>query len=592
MAAEGIDDYVIPSTDEHLNEYLPLWRRRREFLSGFTGSAGDLLVGLKDAWLYADGRYHLQAAQELEGSGISLMKVGLPAARTLPADLEERAKARAGLVVGIDPMIVPLSFAETLPERLAQHDATLREIPRNLVDPLWTDRPEPSTSPLMLLPAEWVGADPAQKIDLIREDVKKAGAEALAVIKLDQIAWLFNLRSRDEVPYNPVFESFLFLERDAVHLFLRGARSRLPAGFWEAVPGLRVHDYEDFPHFLTGVKGRVSIDPSGITQGVASALRSAGCTLIKMPSPIEDRKSVKNAAEQAAQKRANLLASAAKTRALLWLRRSVATGQTVTEEGFRQKIESLYAEQPGFFGLSFNTIAATGPHGAIVHYGECDATPLLPGHLFLIDSGAHISGGTTDDTRTVAVGAPEPEARRLYTLVLKGHIAAARQTIPEGAAGTALDALARSPLWNETLTYDHGTGHGVGAFLNVHEGPFALSERERKPFAAQPLKEGIISSIEPGCYREGHGGIRLENLYLYVKAGEPKSGRTWLRLEPLTWIPFDPVLIDPSLLDPAERAWLEAYHRECLAKLSPLLSEEEHEALRVMLSAAGTVPRP
>ena len=583
MEEQGVFDYIVPSADEHLNEYLPRWRGRREFMSGFDGSAGDLLIGRDDAWLYADGRYHLQAETQLANTGVQLMRVGTAGAKGLVAHLEERARKHPGLVVGIDPMAVPLQFAENLRRRIERHGASLREVSGNLVDPIWTDRPEPVRSQLLALPPHWTGRTATEKVDDIREDLKKVDAESVAVVKLDQIAWLLNLRSHDDIPYNPVFESFLYLDRESVHLFLRGADARLPNDV-EAVPGLSVHEYADWAPFVSNASGKVVVDPAGTTLGVASALEAAGCDVHRMLSPLERRKAHKNPVEQDAMIRANLRASVAKTRALLWLKRAVAAGGCVTESGFRDKIESLYREQEDYFGLSFNTIAATGRNAAIIHYGECDETPLEAGHLFLIDSGAHIAGGTTDDTRTVAVGTCDGESKKVYTLVLKAHINAARQTIPDGAGGAALDALCRAPMWNAGLNYDHGTGHGVGAFLCVHEGPFAIAEKERRQNATHPLSAGIISSIEPGYYRPGWGGVRIENLYLYRQLDAGPDGRKWLQLDPVTWIPFDPALIDDTLLETPERQWIAWYHGECVKRLSPHLPDDERAELEALVS--------
>lgn len=579
-----MDEYLVPSTDEHLNEYLPLWRRRREFLSGFTGSAGDLVVGREEAWLYTDGRYHLQAEKELEGTGITLMKVGARGVPGLGTHLQQRARERSGLRTGVDPMVLPLATAEHLRALMRRNGGELVPVQGNLVDVIRKDGPGPGSSSLLSLPSSWTGSTPAEKLKRLREDLDGAGAERVAVVKLDQIAWLFNLRARDDVPFNPVFEGFLVVDPGQAHLFLRGGSARLPEPWPEAPPDLAVHDYDAFPGFLSGLRGRVLLDPAATTLGVSELLQAAGCEPVRALSPLERRKAVKNEAEQQAQRRANLKASLAKTRALLWLRRELQAGMRVTEAGFRQHLEGLYAGQEGYFALSFETIAATGPHGAVIHYGDSDETPLEQGQLFLVDSGAHMDGGTTDDTRTLAVGEPTEEARRIYTLVLKGHINCARQVIPEGTPGSALDALARSPLWNAGLHYDHGTGHGVGAFLNVHEGPFALSERERKAYAGNPLHAGMVTSVEPGYYRPGWGGVRLENLYLFVPHRVDGSERPWLRLEPLTWIPFDPALVDPRLLDPPEAAWLQAYHRGCLERLGPLLPEEERRELEALLA--------
>ncbi|MSR75633.1 MAG: aminopeptidase P family protein [Planctomycetes bacterium] len=582
-AEHGIDDFIVLSVDEHLNEYLPLHGARREFMSGFTGSAGDLLVGRSDAWLYTDGRYHMQAGLELEGSGFSLMKVGTPGSRSLIADIEERIKCGKSHVVGVDPMTVPFGFSEMLTERIERLGGKVVETPINLVDRVWRTRPKNANSRLIVVPPEWCGQSTAEKLAVVRADLAAAGADGMAVVKLDQIAWLMNLRAKGDIPYNPVFEAFMYLDAQTLHLFLRSPAERLPAGFDPKCGGFVVHAYEEFAPFLRTVKERVSIDPSGITLGVVSALQGAGALIVPMLSPIELRKSMKNPAEQDAQRRANLRASVAKTRTLLWLRRELDAKRLVTEDSARLAIEAYYAEQEGYFDLSFNTISATGAHGAIIHYGACDNTPLKDGDLYLIDSGAHIAGGTTDDTRTVAVGRCDSERRKVYTLVLKGHIQAARQTFPENTPGTALDALARAPLWNQHLNYDHGTGHGVGTFLNVHEGPFALSERERKSYATTPLKPGMVTSIEPGYYREGFGGVRLENLYLLRKTHDDALGRAWITLDPLTWIPFDPELVEDSLLDPAETEWLDNYHRGCIEILSPLLPETERFELRTML---------
>src|SRR5690606_1736347 len=287
-----------------------------------------------------------------------------------------------------------------------------------------------------------------------------------------QIAWLLNLRSTDDIPYNPVFEAFLFVDRDALHLFLHAPERRLPASASSRVPGLVTHDYEAFTPFLAGLgSGRVLVDPGLTTAGVAATLAAnPAVTIVRGDSPIEAAKAVKNETELECMRRANLAASVAKTKALVWLKNRLAEGAIVTEASFRDAIERFYADLDGFRGLSFNTISSTGAHAAIIHYADADETPLLDGELFLIDSGIQVDGGTTDDTRTVAIGTPTDEQRRRYTLVLKAHVRAANQTFPAGTTGVAIDAIARSALWAEQLDYGHGTGHGVGAFLNVHEG--------------------------------------------------------------------------------------------------------------------------
>ncbi|MBI5445401.1 MAG: M24 family metallopeptidase [Deltaproteobacteria bacterium] len=586
MRQHGVSHYLVPSSDEHLNEYLPAWHQRRPWLSGFTGSAGDLLVGMTadETWLFTDGRYHLQAERELEGSGIGLQKLGSRGSKSLREVLEGLAgRYREACAVGYDPWVLSLASAEELSRVLEDGGAKLRPLSPPLVDGIWTDRPAPPETPLLVCPPEWTGRTMKEKVDALRASLQRRNADATAVVKLDQIAWLTNLRSTDDIPYNPVFEAYLYVDADRVHLFLHGARVRLPAGFGNDLPGFAVREYGEFPGFLASVTGRrVLLDPEATTRGVFDAL--SGSRIIRAASPLDEAKAVKNEAERACMARASLLASVGKTRALLWLAAEIEAGRRVTEASFRDRIEGLYRELEGYRQLSFPTIAATGEHGAIVHYAGADETELRPGELFLVDSGIHLDGGTTDDTRTVTVRAPTPEQRAVYTRVLKAHIAGASQVFPEDAPGAALDAVTRSPLWSARLQYEHGTGHGVGAFLNVHEGPFSLTEARGRPAAGRGLKTGMITSVEPGYYRPGFGGVRLESLYLVTETGEEVDGRKWLCLVPLTWIPFDPRLIDLELLDETERAWLQVYHRGCLERLEPHLSADEAAGLRRRLS--------
>lgn len=582
-----VDGFLVPSSDEFSNEYVPLWRQRRAWVSGFDGSAGDLLVEAEAAWLFVDSRYHLQADAQLAGTGITPVKVGTPEGKALGAWLAQRLQERGSYRLGLDPFVVSEDLARRLEGVLHQGGGKLVEIVPNPVDEVWRERPKAPRTPLQALPIEWTGCPVAHKVQLLRQDLASEGATALVTNKLDQIAWLLNLRSGEDVPHNPVFEAGLIVTPQDVQLFLNGEAARLPEGWSERPPGLVLHPLEDFRGAVARLEGRVHLDQGGVTRGICSATAHAGCTRIWGLSPIERRKARKGEAEAEAMRRANLRASVAKTRAWLWLRREVAAGRTVTEAGFRDRIEALYREQEGFFDLSFETISATGEHGAIVHYSACDDTPLRPGELFLVDSGAHIAGGTTDDTRTFAVGSVDDEKRRAYTAVLKGHVNAARQRLPEGVTGLALDALARAPLWEEGFTYGHGTGHGVGAFLNVHEGPFSLSDRPRGVHGALPLESGCVTSIEPGYYRAGWGGIRLENLYLVVEeesVSREEGTPGWLRLEALTWVPFDPDLLDATRLGEAERAWLAAYHEGCRARLLPALPADEAAELQALLA--------
>lgn len=591
MQQEGLTHYVIPSADEHINEYLPTWRERRAWMSGFTGSAGDLLVSTKegDTWLFADGRYHLQGETELRGSGIGLQKVGAKEGKPLTVVMREvatrhRQKAR----IGYDPMVVSVAVADSYRRAVAGSGAELVPLLGNLVDRIWTDhRPSPPTTLLLRCPIEWTGASVDEKTAALRKELLASGADAIVVVKLDQIAWLLNLRSLDDISYNPVFEAFLYVDRDSITLFAHAPDERVPQQAKAEISGLRLKAYADFVPFLHELdSGRVLIDRALTTDGVHSILeQKSGVRVVSADSPIERAKAIKNGIELHCMQRANLMASAAKTRAILWLEEQLVKGETVTERSFAERLEANYSAIDGFRGLSFNTIAGTGAHGAIVHYSGVDDTPLKNGELFLIDSGIQMDGGTTDDTRTVVVGTVSAEQRARYTAVLKSHIRGARQTFPAGTTGASIDAITRSALWSEQLHYDHGTGHGVGAFLNVHEGPFGIADASRLGATTRPILPGMITSIEPGYYAPEFGGIRIENLYQVVDKTAQSAGRSWYGFEPITWIPMDRRLIDDDRLDPPERDWLHSYHAECRRRLKPYLTDEENRRLAKMLAA-------
>ncbi len=593
MKERSLHAYMVPSHDEHLNEFVPERGKRREYLSGFTGSAGDLLVGEEEAWLFVDGRYHIQVDAQVSGTGITPVKLGLPGTYTLAQTLSTMASEIPGFKVGAYPLTLPFESADNLRRSLKGRGGELVET-SDLVGEIWKDRPGPSSSLLMPLPPKWTGQSVSEKISELRRDMRTINADCTILVKLDQIAWLLNLRSFDDVPYNPIFESFLLIDQENAHLFLRGGKRRLPKPASELLPGVTIHEYETFASYLGSwnpsaerqknapeEKTHLILDPAETTLGIVGALPTGQFRMGRAPSLITQKKGIKNDAEKDAARRGNLRASVAKTKSLLWLRHQIREGIRVTERSFADHLEARYQEQVGYHGLSFGTISSTGANGAIIHYGECGDIPLETGHLFLIDSGSHIDGGSTDDTRTVAVGKVGDEERRLFTLVLRGHIRSASQRFPEGTPGTTLDALARGPLWNEGFNYIHGTGHGIGAFLNIHEGPFGLSDQVNRPPSLYPLRAGMITSIEPGYYRQGWGGIRIENLYLVAPASLPaEHNAPWLEMECLTWIPIDPDVIDRDAMDKSELRWLDDYHQECLKRLEPHLSSEEFQELR------------
>jgi Xaa-Pro aminopeptidase len=466
--------------------------------------------------------------------------------------------------------------------------SALVPITPNLVDAVWDDHPEPPAQPIYALPDEVTGRSVAEKLTAIREEMAKAGAEALILTKLDEIAWITNLRGSD-VSHNPVFEAYLVIEREQATCFTRVAP---PAEVQRTLATqLTFQDYSAYPDAVRRLGASpvltVWLDAAGTTMGTRLLL-SETQRLHTARNPVVLMKAVKNAAEIAAMRSAHRHAAGAKIRSLARLERQLAAGQRVSEFAYAVMLHEEYSSEEGFSDLSFTTIAAAGANGAIVHYSQ--ASPeiaLCDGELFLVDSGVQVLGGTTDDTRTVSIGTPTERQRRLYTLVLRCHIALARQKFPEGTSGVVLDALARASMWNAGLDYGHGTGHGVGAFLNVHEGPQRLGPRG----SDEPLQAGMVVSNEPGYYEEGWGGIRLENLYVVVPDDNMPphpNGKRWLQLESLTLIPFDKRLIDWTQLSDAERAWLERYHQQVEETIGPLLNDVDRTWLREACTSITT----
>lgn len=589
MTSAGVTHYLVPSADEHLNEYLPARNLRREWCSGFSGSAGELLIAVdpEETKLFVDGRYHIQAEQQLAGTSIRLERLGTKSATPIDRTLAEFSKRHGSdFRLGVDPLTLSAAYYRMLERSIKEGRGQLVLVDSNLVDTCWTDRPALDRSPLEYLPDSFTGESAAAKVARIREALAKAGATATLTVKLDQIAWLSNLRSLRDVPYNPVFLGWLYLDMDRVHLFVNSPRERIRDDVRATLSGWEFHDYSEFLPFLRSKpKARTLIDLDRTTYGIASL---DNFERIEGLSPIEQLKARKNASELSAMRDANRAASAVKTKALLWLREVTDRGEPVTERRFQERIEQLYAALPAYRQLSFHTISAAGEHAAMPHYGSADDTPLNAGEYFIIDSGIQYGGGTTDDTRTLGVGHPSAEKRRLFTLVLKAHIQGASTSFPEGTTGAAIDAIVRQPLWAHGLNYDHGTGHGVGSLLNVHEGPFTIGDHARRPASGLPLEPGFITSIEPGYYAKEVGGIRHENLYVVSERNTGPDGRRWFAFETLTYIPFDVRWIDFSLLDARERDWLDRYHDACREQLAPMLTDDEREALDRYFSEAST----
>ncbi|HEY9806741.1 MAG TPA: aminopeptidase P family protein, partial [Candidatus Obscuribacterales bacterium] len=598
MAAYQLDGYLIPSADEHLNEYLPEAKQRRAWISDFTGSAGDLLVGTEQSWLFVDSRYYEQADLQVDLAAIQVSKLGLEGHKTLVETLEALGQAAIAsqktFRLGVDPFTVAVDQCRELQKRLAAAGVVLVSLPDNLVDQVRAKQAEvdgepPATyaaSRLFAVPAALTGETVEQKLERVRQAMQKAQADILPLTKLDQIAWLLNLRGWD-VPYNPVFIAYTVVTADQAFLFTN--LERIDSEIQQTLqPHMTLLPYEQYTETLQSLLNqsqllRVWIDAKHTTMGTYELVQESAKTgkvqIVEAPNPVEGMKARKNAIEIEQMQQANLKASRAKVRAWKWFSDRWAAGDRVTEFDVAEAIAQFYQAEPGFQGLSFNTISGVGANSSIVHYGTPNPNVDLQSvQLLLLDSGAQFLSGTTDDTRTFVVGEATPEQIARYTEVLKAHINCAMQRFPKGTPGCQLDGIARAAMWQAGLDYGHGTGHGVGAFLNVHEGPNGINKRSQ-----EPLEPGMVTSVEPGYYEPGWGGIRIENLYVVKEVpteNNPTLKGTWYEFESLTYIPFDKRLIDRDRLSPQQQEWLERYHAQVVEKLAPTLNPEEAEWLQ------------
>ena len=579
MKDAQVDAYLVLSSDAHLNEYTPEYSRRRTAITGFRGSAGDALICPEGNHIFVDSRYYLQADEEVDSTKFRVHKLGLSGEHTLSQWLTEVERERGSIRVGFDPFVVSTQAHAAYSEALRSPDSELVPIDANLVDAVWEDQPAPPSNSIYALHAAVTGSSVAEKLSNVRKEMAEAGVNLLVLTKLDEVAWVTNLRGSD-IAFNPVFEAYLVIDLERATCF---ARTTPPRELENALNSLvEFQPYEAYVESMkqAGAKasGTVWLDPSGTTMATRLLL-NADQKIHEKPNPVVLLKAIKNDAEIAASRESHRHAAAAKIRSFKGLEDKIRSGQKVSELDYSHLLHEEYSSEDGFYDLSFTTIAAAGANGAIVHYADADPDVLLrDGEMLLVDSGVQMLGGTTDDTRTVIVGTPTQRQKQVYTLVLRGHINLAMQRFPEGTGGIALDALARTHLWNSGLDYGHGTGHGVGAFLNVHEGPQRIAPRG----ADEPMKVGMIVSNEPGFYEAGWGGVRLENLYVVATDDEMPAqpdGKRWLRLDALTLIPFDTSLIDWEELSNAERLWLGGYHQEVWDTISPMLGDEDRQWL-------------
>lgn len=567
-----IDALIIPSTDPHLSEYVaPHWQSRA-WISGFDGSAGTVVITQKEAGLWTDSRYFLQATQQLNGSGIELYKEMLPETPDIPTFLCKNL--HSGEKVGIDGNVFSVEETLRLEKKLNQSGIHI-ETTADPMNRLWDNRPSLPGNPAFIYETTYAGKSCAEKITDIRKKMAEAGASALLIPALDEIAWTLNIRGND-VHCNPVVISYLIIEEEKVHLFILPQKiSPTLSGYLEK-NNITVHPYEDIESFLNTLTAKsILLNPSKTNYAAYSAINS-NCRIIEGTSPVSILKAIRNKQEIAGIHAAMQRDGVALVKFLKWLEEAVPTKQE-TEISIDRKLHTFRAAQPLYMGESFDTIAGYKDHGAIVHY---EATPetaaiLQPESFLLLDSGAQYLDGTTDITRTIALGELTQEEKTDYTLILKGHINLARAIFPEGTRGSQLDVLARMPIWERHQNFLHGTGHGVGHFMNVHEGPQSIRMNEN-PISLQP---GMVTSNEPGLYKEGSHGIRIENLMLTIPSGEGMFGK-YLKFETITLCPICTKGIIKELLAPEEINWLNAYHQNVYQQLSPHLTQEEQEWLK------------
>lgn len=573
MAQENIDAYLIPSDDFHGSEYVGNHFKCRSHVSGFTGSAGTLLVTADWAGLWTDGRYFLQAAQQLDGSGITLCKTGEKDVPTEEAYLKETLQP--GQCLGFDGRTVTAKRFHSLETALAGLDITFRT-DVDLAGDGWPDRPPLSASPAWALDEVYCGRSRAEKLTQIRRLLSDRKADVLLLSSLDDIAWLLNLRGGD-VACCPVVLSFLALTASDARLFINP--TVLPEALKSALvsDGISLAPYDKIYAYAAALPDHCSVWLDEEKTNCALWRAAAHCSIVSAANPTLLPKAIKNASEVANERTAHLHDGAALTQWIFWLKATVGRSP-ITERSSAEKLEALRARQPHYLEPSFDPIVAYGPHGAIVHYSATEESdvPLEPQGFLLADTGGHYLEGTTDVTRTIALGPVSEEMKRHYTLVLRSHLHLLHAQFLYGCRGSALDMIARQPLWMEGLDYNHGTGHGVGYLLSVHEGPNSFRFRSAGQDAV--LESGMILSDEPGLYLEGRYGIRLENLLVCEERFENEYGR-FLGFSPLTMVPFERSAINAALLSSQERQWLNQYHAAVYAALAPLLDEADRSAL-------------
>ena len=575
MKQHKIDAYIIPTSDPHMSEYPADCWKYREWISGFTGSAGTVIITADKAGLWTDSRYFLQASTQLEGTGIELFKMMLPETPTIPEFLTHELKD--GQTVGLNGETYSLADARSLEKALAEKEIKLNTN-ASLIDPIWKERPAIPEAPMFEMPIELSGKSTEDKLLDINKMLHKAGADCTILSALDEVAWTFNIRGTD-VAYNPVVISYAFVSEKESVLFVNP--KKIPAEIAEHLKkeGVTLADYGMLATFLSRLpeRTRVFIDSKRTNVAIYNALPKSSI-LIEGTSPANHLKSIKNETEIKGFRNAVLKDGIAMTKFYFWLEKMLKAGEKVTELSAAAKLTALRSEQPQYVMDSFASISSYGPHGAVVHYSptpETD-TELKTDSLYLLDSGAQYLDGTTDITRTIALcDEPSEQMKKDFTRALKGTIGIAKCKFPAGIRGCLIDAFARKALWDAGINYLHGTCHGIGHCLNVHEGPQSI-RMEENPVILEP---GMVMSDEPAIYRPGEYGIRTENMILIREDSETEFGK-FLGFETLTLCYIDTKLVIPSMLSVREHAWLNKYHQMVYDLVSPHLNEEEKAWLK------------
>ena len=565
MKKENIQAYIVPTSDDHDTEYVCSHFMSRSYLSGFTGSAGTLVVGLDQAALWTDGRYFIQAKDQLAGSGIDLMKMGVEGTPSISSYIVDHLSS--GSVVGFDGRLFSEAMVEIYEEAFDKKDLILKT-DLDLVDRIWKDRPVLPHTSTFHFEKQYAGKTMVEKIAAVRDILS---ADHLMITKVDQVAWLFNLRAHD-IPSFPVAMAYAIVSQDKVSIYIDDSRLDATSRELFAKNHVTIRPYDDIYTDVQTLTGTVSVDPYTIN---STLYRFIEADIEEEENPIELMKACKNEVEIEQTKHAHLKDAIAMTQFMYWLKTNVGK-IPMSEMSAAQKLHDLRASQADFIEDSFATIAAYKEHGAIVHYQSSPETdvPLQPEGLFMVDSGGHYYQGTTDITRTFVLGEITEYERKCFTWALQCHIRLEQATWLYGCTGEQLDMIARQPLWKHSLDFKHGTGHGVGHVLIVHEGPNVIRWQQ----AYTPFEAGMITSDEPGIYIEGQFGIRHENEVLAVNLDKNAYGQ-FMGFEPLTWVPFDVDGLAVDEMEPAEVAWLNAYHAKVYEKVSPYLNEQQRQWL-------------